>query len=231
MCPQKWKFGLIQCLIHRAYAISSTWSIFSQEIEYLKDVFARNGYPEGLFLSCVNKFLNLKFARGSNVTVKEDKVETIFCIPYIGLPSVIFGRKLRELFKKYYCVDIRIVYTTFKVKNYFSPKCRAPLPLLANVVYKFQCLREANKVYIGKTMRHLVTRVKEHEHSTSAIHDHLLSCLDCKNNYSCNSFSILDSGRNDFEICIKEALHIKRSRPNLNKQLFCQGSCFTLNIF
>ena len=144
---------------------------------------------------------------------------------------MIFGRKLRELFKKYYCVEIRIVYTSFKVKDYFSLKCRTPLPVLANVVYKFQCLCDANKVYIGKTMRHLATRVKEHEHSTSAIYDHLSLCQICKSNYSCNSFKILDSGKNDFETTIKEALHIKYSKPNLNKQLFCQGASFLLNIF
>ena len=163
--------------------------------------------------------------------VEDDKVETIFFIPYIGLPSVIFGRKLRELFKKYYCIDIRIVYSSFKVKNYFSLKCHTPVPLVANVVYKFECLRDANKVYIGKTMRHLATRVGEHKNQNSAIYDHLLSCETCKLKYSCNSFRVMDSGKNDFEITIKEALHIKNSKPQLNRQLFCQGASFTLSIF
>ena len=47
--------------------------------------------------------------------------------------------------------------------------CHTPLPLLANVVYKFQCLRDVDKVYIGKTRRHLATRVKEHGHSTHPV--------------------------------------------------------------
>ena len=94
-----------------------------------------------------------------------DRVEIIFFIPYIGLPSIIFSRKLKELFKKY-CIDIRIVFTSFNVKNCFSLKCRTPLPLLANVVYKFKCLRDANNIYIGKTIRHLVTRVREAWHFT-----------------------------------------------------------------
>ena len=65
---------------------------------WLKGVFVKNGYPECFFLSCVKKFLNDRFASRSNVTVKDDKVETIFFIPYIGLPSVIFGHNLRKLF-------------------------------------------------------------------------------------------------------------------------------------
>ena len=124
-----------------------------------------------------------------NSKIKEDRVETIFFIPYIGLPSIIFSRKLKELFKKYYCIDIRIVFTSFKVKNYFSLKCRTPLPLLANVVYKFKCLRDANNIYIGKTIRHLATRVKEHgtSPSNSAVSNHLTSCETCKlNSYLVN---------------------------------------------
>ena len=191
----------------------------------------KNGYPEYLFFSCVKKFLNDKFNSVPKVKAVEDRVETIFFMPYVGLPSVIFGRKLRELFRKYYCIDIRIVFTSFKVKNYFSLKCGTPLPLLANVVYKFQCLRDANQIYIGKTIRHLVTRVKEHSNLKSAIHEHLIACDQCREAISCNLFTVLDTGRNDFEISIKEALHIKCKQPMLNKQLYSQGASFILNIF
>ena len=83
-------------------------------------------------------------------------------------------------------------------------------------------------------MRHLTTRVKEHSNSTSpsAICNHLDTCLTCKKQFSCDSFKIIDTGRNDMEITIKEALHIKYSQPNLNKQLHgSQGTSFLLNIF
>ena len=33
------------------------------------------------------------------------------------------------------------------------------MPLMANVVYQFTCLRDANSTYIGKTIQHLATRV------------------------------------------------------------------------
>ena len=180
------------------------------------------------------KFVNTKCSDNKKDKISDDKVETIFCIPYIGLPSVIFARKIKTVFKNFYNIDVRIVFTSFKVKQYFSLKCGTPLPLLANVVYKFQCLRDANQTYIGKTMRHLATRVKEHNSSTSpsAIRNHLDTCLTCKNKFSCNSFKIIDTGRNDMEITIKEALHIKYSQPNLNKQLYgSQGMSFLLNIF
>ena len=122
-----------------------------------------------------------------------DKVETIFLIPYIGLPSVIFGRKLKRLLKDDYCIDVKVVFSSFKVINYFFLKCHTPMLLMANVVYQFTCFRDANSTYIAKTIRHLITRVREHTTSPSAIKEHLLSCTTCKDNYSCNSFKAIDS--------------------------------------
>ena len=92
MCPKKWKVGLIHCLLHRAYTISSDWNLFSQEIDFLKDIFTKNGYPVDLFFSCLKKFLNVKCGDIKMDKISDDKVETIFSIPYIGLPSVIFEK-------------------------------------------------------------------------------------------------------------------------------------------
>ena len=50
-------------------------------------------------------------------------------------------------------------------------------------------------------------------------------------NFSCDSFSIMDSGKNDFEVTIKEALHIKFKKPTINRQLISDGSSFVLNVF
>jgi hypothetical protein len=192
-----------------------------------------NGYPERLFDYCLKCFVDKKFKSDSNPPkVKEDNVETMFFIPYIGQPSVIFGKKLKAIFKRYYGVDVRVIFTTFKVKNYFSLKSCTPLPLMANVVYKFNCLCDTNTTYIGKTMRHLATRVKEHKTTPSAIKEHLTTCMICSSQYSCsNNFSIIATGKNDFETTIKESLHIRYQQPSLNKQLSTQGNSFILNIF
>ena len=142
------------------------------------------------------------------------------------------GNKLRKLFRAQFLIDIKIVYTSFKVKNYFSLKCRTPLPLVANVVYQFQCSRDANITYIGKTKRHLTTRVREHGTSgQSAIKEHLDTCRSCKTNYSIDHFKVIDTARNDFECSIKEAIHIKLNRPHLNTQLSAQGLSYFLQLF
>ena len=120
MCPQKWKFGLIQCLLHRAYTISGSWLTFSWEVDFLKCVFSQNWYPEDLFTSCLRQFVNNKCVkRTQKFKIKEDRVENIFFIPYmyIGLPSIIFSQKLKELFKKYYCIDISVCFHIFQSEN------------------------------------------------------------------------------------------------------------------
>ena len=91
-----------------------------------------HGYPKELFDSCLRHFLNLKHVRdNSEAKVEYDKVETVFLIPYIGLPLVIFGRKLKRLLKDYYCIDVKVVFSSFKVKKYFYLKCHTSMPLMA----------------------------------------------------------------------------------------------------
>ena len=161
-----------------------------------------------------------------------DKVETIKKkIPYVGLPSIIFGIKLKQRFKNYYCIDANAVFCSFTAKNDFPRKCHIPMSLMSNVIYQFICLGDANSTYIGKRNRHLVTRVMEHAISPSAIKELLILRTTCKSNYSCNSFTVIDSANSDFEISIKEALHIKHKSPNLNKQLFTQGKSLRFKIF
>ena len=62
------------------------------------------------------------------------------------------------LIKQKFDADVLPVFQTFKIGNYFSLKCRTPSPLVANAVYKFNCLRDADCSYIGKTERHIVPR-------------------------------------------------------------------------
>ena len=120
------------------------------------------------------------------------------------------------------------MFKPFKVGRYFSLKDPSPFALRSLVVYKFVCSVDQSIFYIGKTKRHLCTRIREHlSSSSSAIFSHRLSC-----NCSCSAenFSIISSACNDFDLCIKEALHIKDKNPSLNCNLQNNGSIF-LKVF
>ena len=72
---------------------------------------------------------------------------------------------------------------------------------------------------------------REHKHANSAVYDHLNGSQVCKDRFSVDLFKILESGRNDVETTIKEALYIKSHKPMLSRELYTQGSSFILNIF
>ena len=68
-------------------------------------------------------------------------------IPYIGYFSGVAQRRARKL--------IKLVNSTFEIKNLFNVKDPLPDRFRTRIVYTFSC-------YIGETSRHFSTRVHEH---------------------------------------------------------------------
>ena len=104
---------------------------------------------------------------------------------------------------------------------------------MSNVVYKFNCLFDADYSYIGMTTRHLNVRVREHLHSKvkSAVGRHIDNCHVCKEKAGVNDFKIMRACSTEYNIKIQEALLIKKCNPKLNKQLYANGWSFLLNLF
>ena len=72
---------------------------------------------------------------------------------------------------KCYCndLDIKLVFSSFKIGNLFGVKDPIPGGLRSRVVYKFACAG-CNACYVGETTRHFSTRVREHLVSDRASH-------------------------------------------------------------
>ena len=231
-CPMKWKSGLILCLLHRAKVICSSTFFFNEEVDKLRLMFFKNGYPKCFFDKVFNKF------QCSVSTQNPDNNEFVYCVfvPFFGKISQQFVRRLSKILKLKFNVDISPVYKTYKVGNYFQLKSRTPLALCSNVVYKFTSSCDTNLTYIGMSTRHLSTRVKEHlnfkNDSQSAIKDHIMSCNKCCSmKYNLKSFKIIKKCNSEFQTKIFEAMLIKKLNPTLNRQLYANGSSFLLNVF
>ena len=177
--PKKWKHGLIMGALFRAHNICSTLDLFESEVIKIRNMFLKNGYPMEFLDESLEKFrIKVADSRSSicdndnsvdndlNQNALSDETENkwkfIFKIPYLGETSYDFQKTMITLFKTKFCVDVIPVFTSFKVSSYFSLKSRVPAQVKPNVVYRFKCLRDADVEYIGKTERHLVTRVSEH---------------------------------------------------------------------
>ena len=235
ICPLSWKKGIIFGALNRAKIVCSNTVLLSQEINKLRTIFWKNGYPISLF----NKVVDLFEKRQSDdiVSVADDNDEKryIIKIPYVGTLSHEFKNKIITFFNYELKVTVSPVFNTFKVSNYFSLKSQTPKQLMANVVYKYTCLCDTNITYIGETKRHLAVRSSEHllyeeKHHKSEIKTHIINCNVCKNS-SLDNFDIIQKCNSEREIKINEAISILRFNPRLNKQLFNKGALYTLKVY
>ena len=154
----------------------------------------------------------------------------------MGKESHHFANRLSALIKNKYNLKIPPIYKTFNLVNYFQLKSKTLVALCSNVVYKFLCLCDMNKTYIGMSSRHLITRVRGHLNfkslQDSAIKDHILSCGKCSNNrFNENNFIIICKCKSEFYSKIYQAPLIKKLNPKLNRQMFANGASYLLNIF
>ena len=119
-----------------------------------------------------------------------------------------------------YNLDIKLIFTSFKVGTLLSVKDPVQSGLRSRVVYKF-CCAGCTACYVGETCRHFSTRVREHltTDRTSNVFRHLESSPQCRSLCSADCFKILDYASTDFQLKIKEAIHIKFENPSLNAQV------------
>ena len=85
--------------------------------------------------------------------------------------------------------------------------------------YTFTCT-SCSSSYIGETCRHFKTRIEEHikKDNKSHIFKHLHSSETCLDSYNSLCFNIIDQVNSNFDLKIKEPLHINWRKPNLNAQ-------------
>ena len=184
-----------------------------------------------------------KSASTASQLVRESEilVRYVLCIPFIGKPSLMFKRKVTQLFKELLDVELRCVFQTTKVKDYFSLKCKTPDFLLSNVTYKFTCQGDPGLVYVGETARHVVKRAEEHrtiftEKYPTAVGQHIQLCDTCQTdlksgNLNWRRFEIIDKCKSKLECEVREAFLIQKTKPALNVQLYQSGAGVTLKIF
>ena len=234
VAPRQWKRGLILCLINRAKSICSSSALFYEEISNLRKMFIDNCYTVRYFDYVVSKVTNPKLQ--TNESVDEEDSFSILRIPFYGPHSVKFAKRVSKIISQKFNINIRIVYSTFKVSNYFMLKCRTPLPLLSKCVYKFNCVLDTHTSYIGYTKRHLTTRVNEHTvpslAKSSHVYKHIVDCGACSAAHiDVNNFRVLKQCRNETDCKLAEAFAIKRWKPSINKQMFAKGSSLLLNVW
>ena len=205
-----YKISLVKCLIDKSFKICNNWTSFHNDIENIKSNLIKNAYPPFLIDKIIKKYLNYKFSCNPN-QLKDKSDVHYFKLPYIGNLSHHIKNKLSKLCKEF-CKEnfnIKLVFNSFKIKNYFSYKDPIPNDLKSFLVYKFTCA-SCSSSYIGETCRHFKTRIEEHikKDNKSHIFKHLHSSETCFDSYNSLCFEIIDKANSKFDLKIIEALHI-----------------------
>ena len=150
-----------------------------------------------------------------NTEVKTDT--RCFKLKHIGKYSNIVQKKIQNLVKTF-CkgIDIKVVLTPFKISNKFSHKDPLLFHLQSSIVFA-----NCKACYLGETTRQFITRINEHlqKDATSNIFKHLRESRACNSVCNKDCFSVIDRATTEYELKMKEAMHIKWFRPKLNKQV------------
>ena len=203
----------------RSFEICNNWNSFHNDIENIKSNLIKNAYPPFLIDKAIKKYLDYKFS-SNQIQLKDKSNVHYFKLPYIGNLSHHITIELSKLCKEFYKenFNIKLVFNSFKIKNYFSYK---PIPndLKPFLVYKFTCARCCAS-YIGEPCGHFKTRIEEHikKDNNSHIFKHLHSTATCFDSYNSLCFKIIDKANSEFDFKIKELLHINWRKSNLNAQ-------------
>ena len=226
--PTDCKVCMIYALAYQCFKICSNGTRFHEELNLLKHVFLKNGYPLSFIDKCFKMVINklvIKCPQGTTV----EKETLILSLPYLGDVSLQTRTKLTKSFKGILnCYKLQIVIKIQrKLVNVFQFKDCLPFDLVSGVLDKYMCGR-CNSFRYYETYRHLKVRSGEHigilplafrkgkPSKESAFRDHLLNC---NNVPSFDEFTILAYGHHKYILEIKESLPIKLDRPVLNKNI------------
>ena len=105
-------------------------------------------------------------------------------------------------------LNIKLVFSSFKIKNHFSYKDSIPNDLKSFLVYKYTCA-SCSSSYICETCRRFKTRIGEHIKKDNKCHilKHLHSTATYFDSYNSLCFKIIDKANSKFDLRITEALY------------------------
>ena len=178
-----YKTSLIKCLLDRSFKTYDNWNSSYNDTENMKLNLTDNAYPPFLINKVIKKYLDYRFS--SNQNQLKDKSEVhYFKLQYIGNLSHHIKIKLSKLCKEF-CKEnfsIKLVFNSFRIKNYFSYKDPISNDSKSFRVYKFTCAN-CSTSYIGETCRHFKTRIEEHI-KKDFVFRHLHSTATCFDSYN-----------------------------------------------
>ena len=200
--PLEHKLGVIRTLTHRANLLVTEDEDKSQEFSHIQKVLSVSGYPRYAWELPGRK------KQVPHPRLQSEKPKGHVTIPYIRGVSEALCRKLRKS---------GIVAHTRPQNSLRSqlvhPKDKEKAENRCGVVYHLSC-KQCESSYVGETERALKKRLSEHKRDSSPVGHHLKYN---KHTLDHENIKIIDRENRWFERGVREAIHIRASSPNLNR--------------
>ena len=201
----------------------NNWNSFRNYIENTKSNLTKNAFPPSFIDKIIKKYLDHMFSSNEN-QLKDISDAFYFKLPYIGNLSKLCKEFCKENF------NIKLVFNSFKIKNYFSCKDAIPDDLKLFIAYKFTCASYSSSYinnpddlksfiaykftcvscsssYTDKTCCHFKSRIEEHmkKDNKSHIFKHLHPTATSFNSYNSLCFKIIDKANSRFDLKVQVA--------------------------
>ena len=239
LCPNRYKIAVIKTFLHRAYAITSSWENFNQEVQRIRKLLINNNFPISILDNTIGKFLQTKFNQNNRHTEAENNINLYYRNQFTSshrMEEKLIQNAVDKNVKPINNSDkinTRIYYKNRKIKSLFiKNKITNEKQTNDHVVYQYLCSQAGcNSVkYIGYTTCHLAKRFYSHVQLGSInIHNKNVHNKKPFTKELLKDTTILFRGNDKYDLTIAEALLIKTHKPSLNLQE--QGFTRILSIF
>ena len=220
------KVNAIKTMLFRAFNISSSYTLFHNEVTFLKDFFHNNGFPTFLFQKYLKSFLNSIF-NPKPVHLIAPKLKMYIPIPYIGYLTEKMKTEIMKILQvRFPQLNINLISSNKNsISNIFKHKEQLPVPMCSNIIYQYEC-QICKDLYIGSTIRHFQCRISEHlgisPRTKAQLSAPLFSSIrehrdQTNHRISLDQFKIIDRTSNNVRLL--ESLYIFKMKPKLNSGL------------
>lgn len=169
--PRSYKVSAISSMVYRATKICSTFLSLTDELDTVRDLAWKNGYPDNFVEAQIRNTMNRYYEKKNDTTssktsnsIQTNKNQQVYVdIPYFGNITDRLGKKLINIAKTVRPqLNVQpIPRPPASVASSFSTKDKIPLLLNSNIVYQVSC-QQCPATYVGKTLRQLDRRLIEH---------------------------------------------------------------------
>lgn len=161
--PKSYKRSAISSMVYRAIRICSSHQEMHDQFDFIRKISSQNGYPNAFVESIIRKQLLSLYSPREPQQKSLETQTVVLRVPYHGTPSQIFAKRVTAtVAKQYPTTKVRVVYDVkARIGQNFTTKDRVSKQFKSGVVYEAAC-PDCDAKYIGKTYRHLTTRMNEH---------------------------------------------------------------------